>query len=287
VRPLDGVGPGRSWRPAAACFVASLLGTIGFVVAYIEGGQTQLEGLFLAISLGGIGIGLILWAQRLMPVGHSVQSREKLPSPAAERERAERSFERGAEILSRRQALLRLLGAALAALGAAALFPIRSLGRAPGSALLHTEWKAGLRAVTVDGTLVTASQVPQGAIVTVFPEGFAGSADSQTVLIGLEPGAYHPLPGRADWAPNNIVAYSKVCTHAGCPVGLYQPSTHELFCPCHQSVFDVTDGAMPVGGPATRPLPQLPIEIDPQGAIVARSDFTEPIGPGFWSRPGG
>ena len=278
---------GGSGKPAAASFIASLLGTIGFVIAYVEGGQAQLEGLFLAISLGGIGIGLILWAQRLMPVGHAVQSRENLASPPRERERAERSLQRGTQVLSRRRVLLRLLGAALAALGAAALFPIPSLGRAPGSALLNTEWRAGLRAVTVDGTLVTASQLPPGSIVTVFPEGFAGSADSQTVLIGLEPGVYHPLPGREDWAPNGIVAYSKVCTHAGCPVGLYQPSTHELFCPCHQSVFDVTDGAMPVGGPATRPLPQLPIELDPQGAIIARSDFTEPVGPGFWSRPGG
>jgi ubiquinol-cytochrome c reductase iron-sulfur subunit len=277
----------RPWLSAAAAFAVSILGSIGLVIVYIRGGEPQLEGILLFACLGGIGVGLILWAKRMMPVGRDVQEREALPSQPEEIEEAERSFERGADILSRRKVLLRLLGGAIAALGAVLLFPIRSLGRSPGSSLLHTDWRAGIRAVMIDGTPVTAAQIPQGTIVTVFPEGFAGSAESQTVLIGLEPGAYHALPGRESWAPDNIVAYSKVCTHAGCPVGLYQPSTHELFCPCHQSVFHVSDGATPIGGPATRPLPQLPIQIDTQGFVVALGDFPEPIGPGFWSRPGG
>jgi ubiquinol-cytochrome c reductase iron-sulfur subunit len=174
---------------------------------------------------------------------------------------------------------------ALAALGAAALFPIRSLGTAPGRALLTTAWRRGRRAVGVDGQLVQAGEIVPGSVVTVYPEGHAGAADSPTLLIGLEPGAYRPLPGREAWAPNDIIAYSKICTHAGCPVGLYQPDSHRLFCPCHQSVFDVLDGAKPIGGPATRPLPQLPIAVDDQGHVVALSDFTEPVGPGFWDRP--
>ena len=85
-------------------------------------------------------------------------------------------------------------------------------------------------------------------------------------------------------AVGDVVAYSKVCPHAGCPVGLYEPDTHRLYCPCHQSVFDVLDAAEPKSGPATRPLPQLPLAVDADGYLVARSDYTEPIGPGFWNR---
>jgi ubiquinol-cytochrome c reductase iron-sulfur subunit len=123
-----------------------------------------------------------------------------------------------------------------------------------------------------------------GGVLTVFPAGASGSADSQTLLIKLGPGEYKPRRGREDWAVGDVVAFSKVCTHAGCPVGLYEPDTHRLFCPCHQSVFAVLDAAEPKSGPATRPLPQLPLAVDADGYLVARSDYTEPIGPGFWNR---
>jgi ubiquinol-cytochrome c reductase iron-sulfur subunit len=118
----------------------------------------------------------------------------------------------------------------------------------------------------------------------VFPENHTDAADSQTLLIRLSPTEYEGEPGREDWAPAGHVAYSKICPHAGCPVGLYQPETRELFCPCHQSVFQVLQGARPTGGPATRALPQLPLDVDDDGYIVARGDFPEPVGPGFWSR---
>jgi ubiquinol-cytochrome c reductase iron-sulfur subunit len=180
--------------------------------------------------------------------------------------------------------LVRLAAAALGALGIAALFPIRSLGRAPGGALFHTRWRAGVRAVDASGTPVQAASITTGTVVTVFPEGHVGAADSQTLLIGLGPGVYRPVAGREDWAPEGVVGYSKICTHVGCPVGLYQPSEHLLFCPCHQSAFDVLAGARPVAGPAARPLPQLPLTIDAAGYVVARGDFPEPVGPGFWDR---
>ncbi len=270
--------------PAGIAFGASILASIGLTVVYIAGGQPQVEGALLLVALGGIGVGLILWAKRFMPVGHDVEMREPLPSSPHERAAAEGAFDAGAEIVARRKVLLRMLGGALAALGVVALFPIRSLGRAPGQALFHTQWRAGFRAVDPGGVPVRADDVTPGTVVTVFPEGNVGSADSQTLLIGLEPGLYRPLPGREDWAPGDVVAYSKVCTHVGCPVGLYQPNEHRLFCPCHQSVFDVLDGARPIAGPAARPLPQLPLSIDTEGYLVAQGDFPEPIGPGFWER---
>jgi ubiquinol-cytochrome c reductase iron-sulfur subunit len=283
-------GPGQvdrtptTGRAIGVAFLASVLASVALAVVYFAGGQPQLEGTFLFIALGGIGVGLILWGHRFLPVGRDVQQREPMASSGEQREEAEEALGAGAEMLSRRRALFRMLGAAIAALGVAALFPIRSLGRAPGGALFHTAWRPGSRAVDANGDPVAADAMSPGQIVTVFPEGAVGSADSQTVLIGLEPGLYHPLPGREGWAPNGIVGFSKVCTHAGCPVGLYQPNEHRLFCPCHQSVFDVLQAARPVGGPAARPLPQLPLTTDADGNIVARSDFTEPIGPGFWDR---
>ena len=107
-------------------------------------------------------------------------------------------------------------------------------------------------------------------------------ADSQAVLMRVTPGLIVPVDGRETWAPEGLIAYSKVCTHAGCPVGLYQPDTHQLLCPCHQSAFDVLNGAKPVVGPAAWPLPQLPLHLDPDGILRARGDFSDPIGPGYW-----
>src|SRR5918992_323766 len=261
----------------AVAFGASVVASIGLAFVYIAGGSPQVEGVLLLVALGGIGAGLVLWAKRFLPVGVDVQEREPLTSTPAERARASDAFGAGAELVARRRLLVRLLVAALGALGIAALFPIRSLGRAPGAALFHTRWRAGLRAVDASGTPVPAASVTPGTVVTVFPEGHTDAADSQTLLIGLGPGVYRPVTGREDWAPEGVVGYLKICTHVGCPVGLYQPSEHLLFCSCHQSVFDVLDGAQPVAGPAARPLPQLPLTIDANGYVVAQRDFPEPV----------
>jgi ubiquinol-cytochrome c reductase iron-sulfur subunit len=180
--------------------------------------------------------------------------------------------------------MVRSLGLAMGGLGVAALFPIRSLGPNPGEDLSRTPWHDGVRLVTDDGRLVRAEDVPQEGLVTVFPEGDPGSADGQAVLIRVTPGLLEPKAGREDWAPQDIVAYSKICTHAGCPVGLYEANRHTLLCPCHQSTFDVLHHAKPQIGPAAAPLPQLPLRIDAQGFLVARGDFSEPVGPLFWHK---
>jgi ubiquinol-cytochrome c reductase iron-sulfur subunit len=217
-----------------------------------------------------------------MPNEPSVETREVLLGEPEEREEAEASFVAGAEEIGRRKFLGGLLGAAVAALGAAFLFPIRSFGKAPGSSLYTTSWRKGLRAVTPDGTPVVAATLTDNEVLTIFPEGHLDAADSVAVLIKMPLGSFRPQPGRDSWSPENIVAFSKVCTHAGCPVGLFQAASAELLCPCHQSVFLVTEAAKPISGPATRPLPQLPLTVDADGYVVAQSDFPSPIGPGFW-----
>jgi ubiquinol-cytochrome c reductase iron-sulfur subunit len=283
----DSPGPRR--RPSGAsiglAFGLSTLSSIGLFVVYAVGGQPQIEGALIGMSLGGLAYGFVTWAKLFMPTGGFVQEREPLASSAAERETFFDDFFRGTERIGRRKFLARMLIGALGALGLAALLPIRSLGPKPGRSLFRTAWRAGSRVVSEDGTLVRATDLDVGGVLTVFPEGSPGAADSQTLLIRVDEAEFHPLPGRVDWAPQGHVAYSKICTHAGCPVGLYEQASGRLFCPCHQSVFDVQDGAEPIGGPATRPLPQLPLEVDAQGFLRARSDFTEPVGPAFWNRP--
>jgi len=123
-----------------------------------------------------------------------------------------------------------------------------------------------------------------GGITTVFPEGHLDAADSQTLLIRVSTTPVTTRAGRQGWGPEGYLAYSKICTHAGCPVGLYQHKIEKLLCPCHQSTFAVLEGAKPIFGPATRSLPQLPLEIDSDGYLRAQSDYHEPVGPGFWDR---
>jgi ubiquinol-cytochrome c reductase iron-sulfur subunit len=122
-------------------------------------------------------------------------------------------------------------------------------------------------------------------VITVWPEGHTQAADSPTLLIHYrEDQGFTPAEGREDWTVDDLVAYSKLCTHVGCPVGLYQAQAGLLLCPCHQSTFDVLDGARPVFGPAARSLPQLPLALNHDGELIARGDFSGPVGPGFWDR---
>ena len=122
-----------------------------------------------------------------------------------------------------------------------------------------------------------------GGFIVAFPEGGEDKANSQVVLLHFVNGDFVPQQGRETWSPDEFVAYSRVCTHAGCPVAEYLDVAQKLVCPCHQSEFDLLHGAQPTGGPASRPLPQLPLAIDADGFLVAQSDFTEDVGPGFWN----
>jgi ubiquinol-cytochrome c reductase iron-sulfur subunit len=274
----------RGARLAALAFVFSALASLGLVVVYVTGGQAQLEGILLGIGLGGLAVGLIAWAKNLMPTGPFVQARKVTLRQAGEVEEVEEALDESVATIGRRRFLGRLLAVSLGAFGVAAVFPIRSLGTRPGRALFHTSWRKGSRAVTDAGQPIRPADLPVDGVLTVFPEGAVGTEDSQTLLIRLPAGDYRPLPGREGWAPDDVVAFSKICTHAGCPVGLYRADSKELYCPCHQSVFEVLDGAKPAAGPATMPLPQLPLDVDAEGYLVARSDYTEPVGPGFWNR---
>jgi ubiquinol-cytochrome c reductase iron-sulfur subunit len=292
--PLDPVADRRAERAVASGFLVSTVGALGLAIVYWRGGQPQLEGLFLALALGGLGLGFILWSRKFMPHEPVVEARHPIASTDEEVEAFREEFDQGEMILTRRKLLVRSAGAAVIALGGALLFPIRSLGPRPGRGLKETPFEKGVYLVDAENERIRADDVNVDGVLTVFPEVTpepdseepprpALQADSPTLLIRPS-GTVRPRDGRDGWTVDGLVAYSKLCTHVGCPVGLYQADEHLLLCPCHQSTFDVLDGARPVFGPATRSLPQLPLAVDGEGFVVAEGDFSGPTGSGFWDR---
>jgi ubiquinol-cytochrome c reductase iron-sulfur subunit len=297
-------------RVVVALFYVSLVGSIFAMTAYFafpikpdDLGSVRLNNVFiglgLAFALLAIGIGAVHWAKVLMADQEGIDVRHPVPGPPAVQARAVEIF-RTADRESgfNRRVLIRNgMIAALAALPFPAIFLFRDLAPAagtPAEAYSHTMWKKGTR-LTKDptGDPILASDVTIGSVFHVIPEGLNNTDDvleekgkAAVLLMRLEPGDLHVSPDRANWNYNGIVAYSKICTHVGCPVALYEQQTHHLLCPCHQSQFDITHEAAVIFGPAVRPLPQLPITVDSEGYLVARSDFHEPVGPSFWERRG-
>lgn len=270
------------------CFSASILSALGLTVVYWSGGQPQLEGVLLFVALGGIGVGMIAWAQRFLPPGPDEEERALTASSQADLDELDTDLELGEEAYGRRKVLVRLFIGALGALGIAALLPIRSLGPRPGAGLKTTPFKRGVRLVTNEGTPIRPDDISVDGVVTAFPAGHLENANGPTLLIRMRTDQVETAESRhadrTDWTVDDIAAFSKICTHAGCPVGLYQAELGLLLCPCHQSTFDVTDACQPVFGPATRPLPQLPITTDDDGYLIADGEYSAPVGPGFWDQ---
>ena len=284
----DGLTRGgtRAERAATACFLAAMAAAIGLTVVFWKGGQPQAEGILLAVVLGGIGVGIVLWAKHFMPTEEVAEERHPMASSEEDVAAFAADFQAGGSSLQRRRVLVATAGGACAALGVALLFPIRSLGPRPGSGLKQTAYKGGnIRVVDENGMPVQPRDLPVDGFITVWPEGHTDDADASTLLIHFRSDQdFRPEAGRDDWTVDDIVAYSKICTHVGCPVGLYQADLGLLLCPCHQSTFDVMRHAKPVFGPAARSLPQLPLALDSDGFIIATGDFSGPVGPGFWDR---
>ncbi|HEX8930710.1 MAG TPA: Rieske (2Fe-2S) protein [Actinomycetota bacterium] len=273
-------------RLVLVCFLVTALAGIGLFFVYFAGGQTQLEGILWAAALGGLGIGIGLWGGKLLDARTAVEERHPLRSEPGAQEALEEAFsEELGPMIRRRSLLLRALAAAGGAIGLALLLPVLSLGPAPGNTLKVTGWRRGLRVVDEGGNPLTLDALPEDGFITVYPEGEVGRSDSQALLIRVPPGLLHLPAAMMAGVPRGIyVCYSKLCTHAGCPVGLYRAQERSLFCPCHQSQFNVLDGAKPYFGPAARPLPQLPLALNADGFLVAMGDFAAPVGPAFWDR---
>lgn len=294
----------RNERRVAACFLLTFLASVAFVVIYIAWPwkfkahdhsfvsywtYTPLLGICMALALFGLGAGLVLWAKLLMPHEEAAEYRHGDTSEEIDRQTAGATLRDmlTTSALPRRKLMRRTLGLAGGAMGLLAVVPLGGLIKNPNGRLSHTSWRKGVRLVRRDGTPMGPGDMKPGGIETVYPgvPGGTKTSDSPVLLIRLRPGEkIASRPGQQNFGWQDYIAFSKICTHAGCPASLYEQQTHRILCPCHQSQFDVLKDAEPVFGPATRPLPSLPITLDDEGFFVARSDFHEPVGPSFWER---
>ena len=318
VEPPDTARANRAERVVAALFVLAFLAGCGFIAAYIglEIGQSTIPkgannvvavlrsnvalGTSLSVALLALGTGSMIWVRHLTPNIEIEEERHDLRSDPEQRQAFQKEFAEGAAIsqVTRRPLVRRTLLLATAPLALAPLVLLRDLGPLPQTDLRHTVWKKGLRAVTLGGLRpLTPADIPTpGSMITVIPEGYQDDDDALAkagvILIKFGPGQLHvptnydggTLVSTMNWTIDNIVAYSKICTHVGCPVALYEQTTHHILCPCHQSTFDAANGANVIFGPAARALPQLPLMLTSEGYIAAASDFTQPVGPSFWER---
>jgi ubiquinol-cytochrome c reductase iron-sulfur subunit len=320
----DGDAGKRAERQVATLFGVSMLATVAFIVAYFAidhttdvfvpgiGGVNLLHlalGVTMAVSLLGIGFGVVHWAKVIMPDEEIVEERHLQRSSDANRTKAAGLIVGGGEMaqLGRRPLIRNSL------LGALGLFALPFVVQIAGSLgnptkiseLAETIWDIPTNPDGSPGapirlmrdpelTPIKASDVTIGSVFHVMPETLKDSthvledkAKAAVILMRLDPSQFAADDkGRKtqEWGYQGIIAYSKVCTHVGCAVGLYEQQTHHLLCPCHQSTFDATRDMDVIFGPAKRPLPQLKITVDASGYLVATQGFTEPVGPSFWER---
>lgn len=295
-------------RRIAGFFALSILGSVFAAVSYvvfpiIPGDMASVRlnnltvGLGLAVALLGVGIGAVQWAKSLMHGHELVEERHPTRGSEEARQVAVETFQQAnKESGFTRRSLIRnsLIGAlAVAPVPAVVLFRDLAPAENPNVLMKQTMWAEGVR-LTRDpsGVPIKASEVTIGSAFHVVPDGWKDlehhkleqKAKAAVLLMRLPVDELNEAPEKASWSYQGIVAYSKICTHVGCPVALYEQQTHHLLCPCHQSEFDVANHCEVIFGPAARPLPQLPISVDAEGYLVAQSDFTEPVGPSFWER---
>ena len=272
----------RAELKIAFCWLLTLLSGIGLATVYVVGGDPQAEGAMLFVGFVGLGTGLILWARDLLPGIEVTASRGHHLSGKLKRQAAAEALNRTIDPIARRPFLFRMLGLVGGVFGLAALFPIASLGSRPHRTLYKTAWGPGVRLVDQDNNPLRPGDIAVNGVLTVFPENNIDDAQSSTMLINVGNAPFEVK--HAGWNIGGLVAFSKICTHAGCPVGLYNSTTHQLVCPCHQSTFDVLKRCNPVFGPASRSLPQLPLGVNSDGYLISSEGYQEPVGPGFWNR---
>ncbi len=308
----------RAERQVASLFLLAGLMSVLFCIAYFSvgsqqtflgyGAQNLALGGTLGLALLAIGVGAIQWARKLMSDHEIVEIRHSAASSPDDQKVALDALHEGtAESGIGRRPLIRnsLLGA-MAMLGLPAIVLFRDLGPLPGRAYYHTVWRRGVRIVVdVSGTPLRPEDLSMDTLVNAEPELFFPHRDASgnvvpatyegtalqvekakaaVVVVRMPPEEIHASPRRKSWGVDGILCYSKICTHVGCPISLWEKQTRHLLCPCHQSTFDLADNGKVLFGPAGRPLPQLPIMVDSAGYLVAQSDFHEPVGPSFWER---
>jgi len=295
----------KAARQVTGWFVISAVGSIAAIVFYFlfpinaDLGTVRLNtlafGVSAALGMLAIGFGAVHWAKTLMPDAEVAEARHQTRGSEEVRARAIEivNLANNESGFSRRKLIRRSL------YGALALFPLPGLvlfkdmttDANPSGTLRHTMWGNGVRLTTdPTGVPIKAADVTLGSVFHVIPEGLNDREDkleqkakAAVLLVRLDEAEIKSAKER-EWGYDGIVAYSKICTHVGCPVALYEQHTHHLLCPCHQSTFDITNDCEVIFGPASHALPQLKIAVDNEGYLIAVQDFQEPVGPSFWER---
>jgi ubiquinol-cytochrome c reductase iron-sulfur subunit len=295
-RPDRIVPPGQPSRGAETAvlllLVAAGLSAAGFVVVYAvyRGNPTQLLGVSLALAFLFFALALAVVGQHLVV---TEDNEEEYPQPGDGQEARDdlaQIVQESGSRLTRKRLLVATGGAAATAMGAALVTPALSLGPwLDTSSLRESPWRRGLRLIGSDGVPLFADQIAEGTFYTAFPEhANRDELGSSVVVVRLPVGDLRLPADRREWAPKGILAYSKICTHAGCAIALYRKPKFPpeqprpaLVCPCHYSTFDPSTGGEVIFGPAGRPLPQLPLTIGDDGIVRAAGDFSGPIGPSW------
>lgn len=310
----------RAERQVATLFGLATLLLLAAVVAYVVipvdaglqlpllgpvGALNVALGLTMGLGILFIGLGAIHWARKLMPGNEVVAMRHELRSRPEERQAAVEAFDRGLADsgFAQRPIIRRSLIGAMLVLPLPLVIILRDLYTAPPGALSpaeqleHTIWEPDIRILTdVSLNPLKPEDVPVGGLVAAVPANLGeveeeegnlnARAKAAIILVRMAPDEIvsQQAPSGETWDYEGILAFSKICTHVGCPIALYEQRTHHLLCPCHQSTFDLADSGNVVFGPAARQMPQLPITVDDEGYLVAVSDFQQPVGPSFWER---
>jgi ubiquinol-cytochrome c reductase iron-sulfur subunit len=279
---------GRAELAVAVLLVAAGAAGFAFVLVYALGeGNTQFLGAAIALALLFLGLAAILGSARVVPQERLEEERPEFAraEPNGGVEEAALTVREGVDGVTRRRLLKTAGGVAGLGVGAAALAPLASLGPRVGNRLTESPWKDGTALVEENGLAVRAEDLETGSYLTAF----AAGADprelaASVVVVRVDPGALELPPERADWAPEGLLAFSKICTHAQCAISLFRyPSFPErspgpaLVCPCHYSTFDVLKGGERIFGPAVRALPQLPLKIE-AGRLYAAGGFSGNVG---------
>ena len=310
---IDERAAARAERQVAFWFVLSMIATIGFIASYVLfkpgpelsnvvfiwpiGHVSKLNfalGMTLGVSLLGIGVGAVHWARTLMSDEEHIAERHPIESTPEVREQVFADFRQGAKEsgFGRRKLIRTTMIGAMAMVPLSAVVLFRDLGPLPEKKLDSTNWAKGKLLVNMNTTEpIKASDITVGSLTFAMPEGVKESdedfqeviAKAAVMLVRMQPDDIKDKKS-ASWGYEGVLVFSKICTHVGCPISLYEQQTHHVLCPCHQSTFDLSDGGRVIFGPAGHPLPQLQVSVNSDGYLEALGDFSKPVGPGFWER---
>jgi ubiquinol-cytochrome c reductase iron-sulfur subunit len=309
IQDIDERAAKRSERAVAFMFTLSMLATVGFIASYVIfpvdkivyiwpfGHVSALNfslGLTLGVALFAIGAGAVHWARTLMSDVEVADDRHPIEAEPEVKAKVLADFAAGAEesAFGRRKLIRNTMFGALALVPLSGVVLLRDLGPLPEKKLRNTLWAKGKQLINMNTMEpLRPEDVAVGSLTFAMPEGLSEHAEdfqnqiakAALMIIRIEPDNIKDKRER-EWAHEGIVAFSKICTHVGCPISLYEQQTHHVLCPCHQSTFDLSDGARVIFGPAGHALPQLRIGVNSEGNLEALGDFEEPVGPAFWER---